>query len=178
MSIIVEGCDGTGKTTLIQRLQYDFENLEVHPRFATSVEGPLDNLATRVYDDRYELSTGHWIYDRHPVISEYVYGQLIPERTIDPDFLTAAMGEIHNYVAREAFVIWCIPPFDLVAKNVEAEKQMPGVIENLRKIYTAYQIKHVTWPGYYNTLYDYSRPQSYRRVYEMIKAYYYEKGTR
>ena len=175
MSILVEGVDGAGKTTLIQRLQYDFPQLKLHPRFAASLTGPLDNLATRVYEDQSELITGRWIYDRHPVISEYVYGQVIPAREVAREFLSPAMFHVYRRIVSESFVIWCHPPFDFIKQNVEAEEQMPGVVENLRKLYDAYAIQRVTWAGD-SVSYDYSDDRSYLSVYEKVRAHYHYKG--
>lgn len=177
VSLIIEGVDGGGKTTLIQRLQYDFPDLMIHPRFATSLGGPLNNLATRVYEDQAELSTGRWIYDRHPVISEYVYGQVIPERQVAPEFLSFSMYQVYRRIAFSSFVVFCHPPLEEVRKNVANEPQMAGVAENLPKLYDAYAIQQITWPGI-SAAHDYTDPHSYQRVFEMIKAARYHKEPR
>lgn len=171
MSVIVEGCDGAGKTTLIQKLQYDFPQLELHPRFATSKEGPLDNLATLVYEDEAEMASRRWLYDRHPVISEYIYGLHLPTRKVNPEFLTYDFYRIVRMIESSAFVIFCHPPFDVVKMNVEHEEQMPGVVEHLEELYDAYAAQRITWAGYYSATYDYTDPKSYRMIYQLMRVY-------
>ena len=156
MSIIVEGPDGSGKTTLIQDLQGHFPYLELHPRFCTSKGGPLDDLAGLVYKDVKSRAT-HFIYDRHPTVSEYVYNTAIPGREVRPAFLTDAMGRVRGRVARHSLMIWCMPPLTEVARNVErnAEDEMPGVVDNIEEIYRQYQMHRLMWPGRAVT-YDYT----------------------
>ncbi len=148
MSIILEGPDGAGKTTLAADLQAHFPEMEMHPRFCTSTGGPIENLAEAVYRDT-RSQASHYIYDRHPVISDYVYNAAIPERRFSPDFLCSAMGHVRERVATHSLTIWCIPPFSVVRDNVarDISEQMPGVWDNLEKIHELYQMHFLMWPG-------------------------------
>lgn len=157
MSIIIEGPDGAGKTTLLSEIHGHFPGMEQHPRFCTSTGGPIQELAEAVYKDVKSRAT-HFIYDRHPVVSEYVYNTAIPGRAIRPAFLTDSMGRIRNRVAHHALTIWCLPPLPEVKRNVEqsAADEMPGVVENIEEIYRQYQMHRIMWPGRHVT-YDYTR---------------------
>lgn len=154
MSIILEGPDGAGKTTLLQELHGHFPGMEQHPRFSTSVGGPIANLAEAVYKDTKSRAT-HFLYDRHPVISEYIY-TFSTGRRISPTFLSDSMGRIRNRVAHHSLVIWCLPPLREVQRNVANEiDQMPGVVENIEDIYNMYQMHRILWPGR-SVLFDYT----------------------
>lgn len=158
MSIIVEGPDGAGKTTLIQDLQGHFPEMELHPRFCTSRGGPIEGLAEEVYRDVVSKPT-HFIYDRHPVISDYVYNAAIPERSYTVGFLTDTMGRLRNRVAHHSLTIWCLPPLSQVRfncrKDEEAGNQMSGVFDNIEKIYDGYHMHRLLWPGR-SVIYDYT----------------------
>lgn len=68
--IILEGPDGGGKTTLASSIS----EMTAWPVIGS--EGPthsLDDFYGRL--DRYALRGSQVIYDRHPIISEQVYGQ-------------------------------------------------------------------------------------------------------
>jgi len=148
MTIIIEGPDGAGKTTLVQELQDHFPEMEIHARFCTSKGGPIPNLAEAVYKDA-KGRPSNFIYDRHPLLSEYIYNTAIPTRSIRPDFLSDAMGRLRLRVARHALTVFCLPPFNEVKKNTErdAEDQMPGVVENIFDIYQQYCMHKIMWPG-------------------------------
>lgn len=157
MTILIEGPDGAGKTTLLSDLAGHFPQMEQHPRFCTSTGGPLDNLAELVFRDVQPRAT-HYLYDRHPCISEYVYrtslGQSIPSA-----FLGPAMGRLRNRLAHHSLMIWCLPPLEVVKKNVAQEVggQMFGMAQNIDKIYEQYQMHRLMWPGRAVT-FDYTRP--------------------
>ena len=155
MSIILEGPDGAGKTTLLQELHGHFPTMEQHPRFCTSTGGPVEDLAEAVYKDTKSKAT-HFLYDRHPVISEYIY-TFATGRPLRPAFLTDSMGRIRNRIAHHSLVIWCLPPLREVIRNCERdeEEQMPGVFENIEKIYHQYQMHRLFWPGRHTT-FDYT----------------------
>ena len=157
MSIIVEGPDGAGKTTLLQELHGHFPLMEQHPRFCTSTGGPIEKLAEAVFKDARVRPT-HFLYDRHPVISDYVYNAAIPGRNFSPAFLTDSMGRVRTRVARHSLVIWCLPPLREVIKNVteeEGDKQMPGVVDNIERIYDLYRMHRIMWPGR-SVIFDYT----------------------
>lgn len=159
MSIIVEGPDGAGKTTLVQELQYHFPDMELHPRFCTSTGGPIDNLTEAVFKDAKNKPT-HFIYDRHPTISEYVYNTSIPGRYIRKEFLVASMAKLREKVAHNSLTIFCLPPLGVVQDNViaSAEDEMPGVVDNITRIYEQYMMHLLMWPGR-KFMYDYTQSQ-------------------
>lgn len=163
MSIIVEGPDGAGKTTLIQELQFIHPGLEIHPRFCTSTGGPIDNLAEAVFRDIDVVARPtNQIYDRHPVISEYIYRTAIDISGGPADvFLSDQMKRVRERIARHSLVIWCLPPFQTVFNNVieddAAGGQMSGVLDNIHQIYNLYQQHRIFWPGRYATVFDYTR---------------------
>lgn len=152
MTIIVEGPDGAGKTTLIQELQHHLPGMELHPRFCTSIGGPIADLAEEVFKD-VKVHPTHFIYDRHPIISDYVYNAAIPGRQFSPAFLGDAMGRVRNRVAHHSLTIWCLPPLGVVKANLGEE--MPGVHENIERIYELYQMHRLMWPGR-SVIYDYT----------------------
>lgn len=151
--IIIEGADGAGKTTLIHRLMEE-TGLPLHERHCTSEGGPKDNLYEWAKQD---VTTWHEqpmsIYDRHPLISEYIYGGLL-RGGVDEDFLTVEAQELIERMNREALVIFCIPPYEVLAQNTKVNEQMPGVKQNLENLYWAYRDKHASWEGR-KIFYDY-----------------------
>ena len=159
MSILIEGPDGAGKSSLACDLQAHFPEMEMHPRFCTSKEGPIAELATAVYKDTRGLPT-HYIYDRHPIISDYVYNASIPSRRFSADFLSETMARVRDRIAYSSLVIWCLPPFRTVADNVlrDEDDQMPGVAQNIHKIYDNYQMHRLMWPGP-SALFDYTKSE-------------------
>jgi hypothetical protein len=173
MSIIVEGPDGAGKTTLVQELQNHFPRMDLHPRFCTSVGGPVANLAEEVYKDVTGVPT-HFIYDRHPTISEYVYNAAIPGRTIRPAFLSDTMGGVRQRVAQNSIMVFCLPPFSVVYDNCIADElaghQMLGVIDNIERIYEQYQMHYQMWPGL-RIKFDYTNySDSWRRLISLLSS--------
>lgn len=158
MTIIIEGPDGAGKTTLVQSLQYHFPGMEQHPRFCTSTGGPISDLAEAVHHD-VRTDPTNFLYDRHPVISEFIYGLAIPERRLAPAFLTPAMGRIRNRVAYHSVTIFCIPPLQAVWDNVLVGDDMPGVKQNIEKIYDHYVMHQLMWPGQ-NVIFDYTQQEN------------------
>lgn len=144
--VIVEGCDGSGKTTLIRRLCKELE-VDIMPRACTSDKGPIDNLRAWVERDLQSgMQPGSGLYDRHPLISELIYGPLVRGQLPD-DFdqwwLTAMLAKLDRL---EPLIIFCIPPWPAVESNVEhthgtTTPHLRGVLRNLRKIYDLYRVR-------------------------------------
>lgn len=170
MSIIVEGPDGAGKSTLIRVLLEQFPSLELAPRFCTSTGGPIDSasLLNAVTKDSLLFQKTR-VYDRHPLFSEYVYSPAL-DRDLAPGFLSGQARLFHRAIQSSCLVIFCLPPLGAVEENLQAEGadfQMPGVMDNIRRIYTAYQIRASLYSGMTVT-YDYTDTNTFKNTKEAV----------
>lgn len=150
--IIVEGPDGSGKTTLIEKLQHELK-LPLHGRFCNSDGTVTDNeksprsiLFDLAMEDIGSLSTQPpCIYDRHPMISEYVYGPII-RGELPEGFETNEARRALFTLANHTLLIICRPPLRALVSSVTAEKQMLGVLDNILPIRAGYDLIRTFWP--------------------------------
>lgn len=150
--VIVEGPDGSGKDTLIADLMAH-DRFTMHPRASTSLGGPVDDLAQWV-DASYAGIRGSVypsLFNRHPVISEPIYGRFRPNKPTHPMFCNVAwlFRQQRRLASLPVLVVWCMPGVDTVRTNVLSapHDHMPGVASNIDKIYRAYQQYYERWPG-------------------------------
>lgn len=145
--LIVEGPDGAGKTTLVNSLCSFFE-LEVRPRSSTSDHGPVGELGDWI--DRDFTSNVHvGVYDRHPLISETIYGPLI--RPSQSDLL--GMGPVEDlfemlYSTSPLLIIYCLPPVAAVRVNVAKTHEattahLEGVLKYTDALYDLYTYRYL-----------------------------------
>ncbi|QWY84927.1 polynucleotide kinase [Gordonia phage MScarn] len=159
MSIIIEGPDGAGKSMLLKSLLEDLPDMRPAPRFCTSTGGPVENLWAEVMTGALDLISSKLIYDRHPMWSEYIYSQELG-RDIAPGFLTPSARQLADAMVSATTVVVCLPSLERVRANLEAEEQMSGVAEHIDRIYQAYMIRVVQYPGRV-LVYDYTDAPSY-----------------
>jgi thymidylate kinase len=127
--IVVEGCDNTGKTTLIQTLVARFPGLH-----SIKSPGPGAALGQWVID---ELSKDdlYAIYDRF-FFSEYVYGPILRGKVC---YSKAQQGRIRHLMrTQKPVVIWCSRPLKRIAESFYDREQLEGVADNLPQIEEAY----------------------------------------
>lgn len=162
--ILFEGPDGGGKSSAMERVLHDNPHVRRHERASDSLLGPVDDLAEWV--DRtlpgIEGCAGtldkHMVLDRHPLISELVYGPIVhpPLKGLfaDPTWLRTRV----RLLAAHVVVVWCIPPFAAIERNVLGMdgQHMAGVVDNIDKVYHGYHAIRGTWPGPRNYNYDYT----------------------
>lgn len=154
--IILEGPDGGGKTSLAERISKRF-GIPLAPRASSSIDGPVSDLCAWVDNDLMKWgTTSLQIYDRYPLISEPIYGPIcrgsIPDR-----MSTSWMRRRTNTFRNLSLVIWCIPPAEVVYRNIDDthEEQMDGVVSYAPAIWSAYTAAAHVWTGSGMT-YDYS----------------------
>lgn len=152
-SVIVEGCDGSGKTTLIGHL-FATGNYVKHDRASTSLGGPVPDLdiwVGRDLDFLHNRSQGiPFIYDRHPLVSELIYADLREKnRGVKGWFLNPQwIIEAQQRMAEHAILVICSPPYSEVERIMQMQGRdahMPGVFENRLTIFKRYQA--YAWPG-------------------------------
>lgn len=165
--IIVEGPDGGGKTTLIERILAQYpRTLQLHARASEGVSGPVPDLYEWALKD---LNT--WgqqplsVYDRHPLISEYIYGPIV-RGVMDPRFHTTSL---RRHLARRALVIVCLPSLGAVRASVSDDRDMPGVRTHIDAIWTSYASLGACWPVATGLLYhNYERAKDLSQVFAHI----------
>lgn len=148
--LIIEGCDGTGKDTLIRQLRLDMPEYMLHDRASHSINGPVAGLDEWVEADNMVLHRiGPHIYNRHPLISEPIYGPHREGRPTHPAFRDKTWLDLHrSLTAAFSILIIVQPPWSVVNDILITQgphEHMAGVYENRRYIYEQYRA--FTWPG-------------------------------
>lgn len=134
-TVIIEGPDGTGKSTLLNRLLEKYPEYLAAPRPCSSLGGPLCGTDMAAYLTRYG-SLDQSIYDRHPSISGAVYDAVLhraPDTAVGP-YLRGAF----HWITENTRIIYCRPPMDVIVRSVLSGPQMNGVARNIYRIVDMY----------------------------------------
>lgn len=136
--IIVEGPDGSGKTTLVHELCARL-GLEQGQRSTAD----RDRLHETTVADSYEAVHAAVIGWRPPLIwdrmfySDPIYAHIV--RDEESRFGPRQVEYLHRLVlSMEAPVILCLPDLDVVRENVKKDHQLEGVVDNIDHIWQAY----------------------------------------
>lgn len=132
--IILEGCDGSGKSTLAKVLSRDL-GLPIAERVVTSEDGPPSKPELIKWTFKELADTTPKIYDRFPVYSDPIYARVTQRERIIGDGM---IKYFHDQFT--PFLVLCDPGFSTVQEKVLNEPQMPGVVQNLSKIYGQYRL--------------------------------------
>ena len=134
-TVIIEGPDGAGKSTLIRRLLEEHPEYQYAPRACSSLGGPLLGADLVAYLVQYGTMGGA-IYDRHPVISGAVYDAITRR---PPDIATGPyLRRAFQWITENARVIYCRPPMGTIMQAVAISPQMTGVARNIYRITETY----------------------------------------
>lgn len=141
MIVIVEGPDGSGKSTFAESLA-KFETVHFGP-----VEDPFEE-----YRQALRASRGRDVVFDRIWPSEIVYGNVLRGgNRLTDDELEALRSEA---AGQGAVVVKCLPRFDAVIQNAAETEQMEGVDrESLDAIYKAYRSYSTPLPS---ITYDYT----------------------
>lgn len=159
--VVVEGPDGSGKSRMVERIHTEL-GYPVHAKASDSLTGPVVNLADWTMRAQHEMAItpDPMVYDRHPVISEPIYGRLVrpPIRTGFDDRLW--LGTRKLALMPKVVVIWCLPPLDVCRANLALDRDMPGVVETIDDVHQAYVSAYRTWGGW-SIRWDYTTGDAY-----------------
>lgn len=153
--IVIEGFDGAGKTTLIQRLQLD---LPYHLILRTSGPPPDSESLYRALGVFEKVSTysGLILTDRHPEISESIYGPTLRGSSflVQPPQLNNTTG-----------LVYCRPTINETFFRNLGKGHIDGVTEKTRDLIFAYDRFMETWLHH---LYNYQEDSAYEQVLDYI----------
>lgn len=155
--LIVEGPDGAGKTTLVNRLSKELD-MYVMPRVVSKDAEAMVDLVNWVHED---VTSGikRALYDRHRLISEPIYGPVLRGR-MEPGFDNIRWLKDYQRKFRELqpFVIFCLPPLEQVLKNVDGDTDNAVVGGQIELIYWLYHNMAALWPTP-SAVWDYTVPE-------------------
>lgn len=160
--IVLEGVDGSGKTTLAKILSRDLE-LPIASRVVKSEEGPppKQELVKWLYKELADETPK--IYDRFPIYSDPIYTAILKR---EPNIGKGAVRYFHeNYTP---FLVLCDPGWSKVKESALNEPQMDGVHTHLESLYSQYRKLH-----FIDHIYDRTDdgPLGYRFMLELIQDY-------
>lgn len=136
--IIVEGPDGSGKSTLVSILAQKLR-LPVANKVVDSQTNAMVDLV-KWTEDNVARGFQPTIFDRHRLISEPIYGPILKERQ-DPKFYD--MGwlsqQLWLFYGCKPIIIYCLPDIREVRANVAREDTDNSVVAGrIAAIYAAY----------------------------------------
>lgn len=139
--IVLEGPDGAGKTRLAQRLCFDLD-VPIVPK---AVNGQAEAVVDLDHWVEQSIAEG-WgkrIYDRHALISELVYSPAMDKPWKAPFHHRGwVQNQLARFYALEPFIIYCLPPFEVVWENTLKDDdsvvvQNEAVMTRVYKLYEA-----------------------------------------
>lgn len=130
--ILVEGCDNTGKTTLVNKLAHKTGYTVVHSK------GPdKDQIKPWLNHILEKAENGeNLIMDRVSLVSEQVYGPILRgDSVFGPSEWLGLWG---RFMELQPKIVYCRPPREVILGTITEREQMGGVAENCRKLIDAY----------------------------------------
>lgn len=131
--IIIEGCDGSGKSTLTRQLG----ETGIVSKVLNSPNKLSGNFfqncreTIQRYGNSFEVAVDRFFF------SELVYGPIIRYRlSLSTDEARIILQELR--ISRSV-VIWCNPHYEVVCKGSTTQTQMFGIFTNLPALYCSYQ---------------------------------------
>lgn len=130
MIIVVEGPDGSGKSTFARALS-NF----LHCIYIKSEVRPVKDVFYPLDYHRFlrniDADVGNVVSDRHVIVSEPIYGSIIRGGHIlrEDDIRRAAS---------DCFAVYCRPPTPTILQNIESSEQMKGVVDNAHDLIREY----------------------------------------
>jgi GTPase SAR1 family protein len=135
--IVVEGPDGSGKTTLVQQLVQDFEGLVEVPKVVSSQAVPMEPMDNYI-DKELHRGFGWRVYDRFALISSPFYAML-PRRTFGGDMWNAhwQRSQWYKFKTIDPVIVVCLPSLATVIENVKGVENRV-VVKDIEQIYINY----------------------------------------
>lgn len=138
MMIVVEGPDNAGKSTLINKLSGELgRSVMVMPGEGPEKYAGEINNRIRNYQ-RWLRYPGVVIFDRHPCISQPIYGLFRQNTQVEQEL-------IDEFYAAQPFILYCRPAYGVtleghVAKDHDTAEHLAAVDANKEKITELYDI--------------------------------------
>lgn len=135
--VIVEGCDASGKSTLIEQLRLESKKYfwvvrsSGPPRTYPEVADAISWLT------RSSHSGPPIVCDRHPLISEPIYGLVLRGKNLLAGHFSESDIREHLLDSVDR-IIYCRPPTEQILLKIGHQAQLKGVPDNLERLIQVY----------------------------------------
>lgn len=160
--VVVEGPDGSGKSTLIKNLRNATSRYYITLGSGGPPQNVLNVQCVTNWITRMSVGRVPVVCDRLSLISEPIYGEILRDENIFNGTYTTEdiKSLLLEHIDR---VIYCRPPTSVILREIEKEKQLKGVWANISAIahkydYTMKMLQH--W-GVKVIWYDWSQNPSW-----------------
>lgn len=177
--IIVEGPDGSGKSTLVKNLKSRF----VLKSLKTIKHGPpadAQDLYERCRDLLMEAteSGNHCIIDRFGLIGEQIYGPILRGKDLWVEIPQKKQEILTAFNTLNPFIIYCRPPATIIAslanhevKSYDTPEHLQALQDNQLLIIKSYDNFFANWKSYNFCTWDYTRPENYYDLTKRLEEY-------
>lgn len=162
--LLVEGCDNTGKTTLVLRLADDLKLLQIANKHKPKHKSEFFSFLSCALNLSKQFPT---VFDRWSPISESVYGPIIRGENIftSRDLEIAKTAPLLAHI--KPLLIYCRPDFNTVMNTITDRAQMDGVVAKAQELIHAYDDTVETYRTAYNVVrYNFEKPGAYDEIRE------------
>lgn len=144
--IIVEGPDGTGKTTLAKKIAEEYSLEYRRPPMLSSTKGPADASIYDWWKQEMRTDDDRAVYDRCFFISEMIYQLATPERELLVDGYDFALG-VEDLMMMQPFIVFCLPKWEKTLPILTSGREMlEGMsIKAAEKVHWAYWGVYGMW---------------------------------
>jgi hypothetical protein len=169
--IVIEGPDGGGKSTLVQQISQQFGRPISHRVVDKDTNALVDLKAWT--EKNLSFTNDLYVYDRHRLISEPIYGPIIREKPEpgfdDPQWLATMMWQF--YMKKRPLIIYCLPSLETVIENVNRGDDNKVVASKIQSIYTLYIVRYALDIRTGRTLlYDYTQTTALRNALHFVQS--------
>jgi hypothetical protein len=168
LTIIVEGPDAAGKTTLVRALSRKLQ-IPVRPRHVTSGGELVDEPMRWASNEMRAWPSITGVYDRFTLLAEPVYGPVMRGRIYEAFLSGHYMALLDAFFKTHPMVIYCLPPIQTVRSEFmrtiqeQPEWLRDALPEQRDGIWFAYQMQMMwlsTVMGDNIHVYDWTHPNS------------------
>lgn len=138
--VIVEGCDSSGKSTLINQL------MEKHPNncyIHNAVVDDIKSLHLNTIDAAVEASKWHWVFIDRLHLSEKIYGTIFRN---GPSYDIAAFDKQLNFIPNIYRILCVVDKETALAKH--AARKDKEMFDDVSKVWDMYNEVDGSWTRY------------------------------